>query len=337
MYLATTALLLLLLIVSRADWSQSWKKTSSAIAPHYLSNKNVYMSFLVNIAKQRGISLEVFELMVHDDKDNCNMDLDPSHKILLHISDEHNVVLAGGRGVHPSVRSGRVPTRDNSSFYLVRLNYPSCVAASDIVLEYSNMNIQNLRLSGFYDSEFLNKYVYVPPMPFAYDPLKKNHSLHVMITTFGYPSPGDRRSIISSEIGNNLIDIRNVHYSSLDEYAAHLDEARILVNVHQTPHHHTLEEFRILPALLRGVIVVSEWVPLQDTIFFAEYIIFAPYNEIVKTAIHVNENYNEIWNRIYGNTSYIRRTLSLALNNSYASLDRLIVNVSLKKNITFQR
>ena len=37
-----------------------------------------------------------------------------------------------------------------------------------------------------------------------------------------------------------------------------LDSTQILINVHTTAHHHTLEEYRVLPALLRGCVVVSE-------------------------------------------------------------------------------
>ncbi len=36
----------------------------------------------------------------------------------------------------------------------------------------------------------------------------------------------------------------------------------ILINVHQTSHHHTLEELRLLPALLRSMAIVSEETPL---------------------------------------------------------------------------
>ncbi|KAJ1406437.1 hypothetical protein B484DRAFT_456818 [Ochromonadaceae sp. CCMP2298] len=78
------------------------------------------------------------------------------------------------------------------------------------------------------------------------------------------------------------------------------DDAKILINVHQTYWHHTLEEFRVLPSLQRGVIVVSEWVPAIETIPFHEYMIFAPYEELVATVAEVLGNYSHYHERIFG-------------------------------------
>ena len=73
-----------------------------------------------------------------------------------------------------------------------------------------------------------------------------------------------------------------------------------MVNVHQTNTHHSLEENRLLPALLRGVIIVSEEVPLVHTIPYHEYLIFCPYDDIAEVAEHVHRNYEFFFERIHG-------------------------------------
>ena len=320
-------------------WSAPWNEAVQKIAPHYLSNKNVYMSFLSDISRRFNISEEVFVVKTRlPPAEDCIPEGNSStaRNIVIHFSDEHNVVLPGGRHLPSNSRVGRVPTKDGNGFYLVCLNYPVCVDAADIVLEYSNMNIQNIRLSGFHSDAFLRKFVYIPAIPLVYEPAKLNHSLRLrpMMTTFGYTNPrGDRRTEINEQINALRIRIENIHYNSLEEYEARLDETQILVNVHQTPHHHTLEEFRVLPALLRGVLIVSEWVPLQEALPFRDYVIFAPYDELVSTAAKVFNNYTHYWQLFFGNHSKLNETLALMRTVSYNALATRVLDIALQKKI----
>ena len=48
---------------------------------------------------------------------------------------------------------------------------------------------------------------------------------------------------------------------------------KILINIHQTDHHHTFEELRVLPALQCGVLVICEHSPLSNLIPGNDYII----------------------------------------------------------------
>ena len=56
--------------------------------------------------------------------------------------------------------------------------------------------------------------------------------------------------------------------------------AEVVVNVRQTDHHDTLEELRVLPALLCGAIVVSEDVPLRSLVPYERFVIWADYERI---------------------------------------------------------
>jgi len=79
------------------------------------------------------------------------------------------------------------------------------------------------------------------------------------------------------------------------------NKAKILINVHQTEHHHTFEELRVLPALLNGVIIISEDVPLKEKIPYSDFIIWCDYDKICEKTLEVSENYEKYYNEIFTN------------------------------------
>ena len=80
-------------------------------------------------------------------------------------------------------------------------------------------------------------------------------------------------------------------------------KTKILVNIHQTDHHHTLEELRILPALQCGVLVICEKTPINENkllnVEYDDYIIWATYDGIVQKTIEVMENYEKYFHDIF--------------------------------------
>ena len=76
-----------------------------------------------------------------------------------------------------------------------------------------------------------------------------------------------------------------------DEMMTMMDRTKILLNVHQSDDHWTLEELRVLPALLRGVVVISESVPLSGVIPYGHKIILTPYEQFVDTVVKIHSNY----------------------------------------------
>ena len=80
--------------------------------------------------------------------------------------------------------------------------------------------------------------------------------------------------------------------------------SKILVNIHQTDHHHTLEEYRIVPALLYGCIIISEYVPLIDSIPFHSFILFTSFDNITAVMKDVIQNYDTYWENIFGKRLY---------------------------------
>jgi hypothetical protein len=71
-----------------------------------------------------------------------------------------------------------------------------------------------------------------------------------------------------------------------------MDKYKILVNIHQTDHYQTLEELRVLPALMTGILVISEDSPYKEHIPFSKHIIWSTYDNIVDTINNVLDNYD---------------------------------------------
>ena len=76
-------------------------------------------------------------------------------------------------------------------------------------------------------------------------------------------------------------------------------KTKILINIHQTDHHDTIEELRILPAIQCGVIVISEISPLSELVHYHPYIIWTSYDTILDKANEVLENYDEYHKSIF--------------------------------------
>ncbi len=83
------------------------------------------------------------------------------------------------------------------------------------------------------------------------------------ITTYD-PTQPRRKDLIERLQKHGIHVINRNRISGKANLMALYDSTAILINVHQIPHHRTLEEFRVLPALLRGVVIVCENSPLTD-------------------------------------------------------------------------
>ncbi|RTL71088.1 MAG: hypothetical protein EKK41_11755 [Hyphomicrobiales bacterium] len=75
--------------------------------------------------------------------------------------------------------------------------------------------------------------------------------------------------------------------------------AKILINIRQTDHHHTLEELRVLPALLGGVVVVSEDAPLRDRCGYDGHIVWGRLADLPGIVRDVESNYAAYRARIF--------------------------------------
>ena len=212
--------------------------------------------------------------------------------VLADVQFEHLLVLPGGRDARATAATGFAP-------YIVRTPASLAHAAAELVVEYSRPNIEHLRRSG----ASVDRAVYVPPLLWPYEPgVGSGRRIRFLVTFAGHSRTPRRADFLRScrRAGLDVVAVGNA--STAASLRALLDSTQILINVHTTAHHHTLEEYRVLPALLRGCVVVSEDVPLAREVPYADSIVFAPYERLVATAARVGREYASAWAATHGPT-----------------------------------
>lgn len=256
-----------------------------------------YYNYSVNLLKmwlaKNNISINIIVGNYNHNFNNTN------RTIKIDIQCEHTLVKTGGRSVQQHIY-GNVPC--DGGTYLIRVDNFNYYNSIDYIIEYSLPNIYNLSTNDIFE-EYLNKNIYIAPLLFA--PNFTSLTRKNIITMFT-----DNSNCRRSEILNCLKQL-SVEFTSVSNcytndclYDIYKD-SKILVNVHQTDHHHTFEELRVLPALLSGVIIVSEDVPLKEKIPYSDYIVWSSYDNIAQTVKDVSDNYEYYFNKIFSDTELI--------------------------------
>lgn len=210
---------------------------------------------------------------------------------------EHILVKPGGRDSE-GAPTGTTPLPDGSGRYLVRVADHAHLRNQDAVIEYSLGNLEHLRSSGHYP-DLLAKSCYIAPLLFAANLLPGNRSRAMLTLMADVRQPRRARFLAAAAAaGLPLTNVRGVY--GTEALAALFDDTRILINLRQTDSHDTLEELRVLPALLRGVIVISEDVPLRSSVPYHEYIVWCRYDELVACAQAVHADYAGQHRRLFG-------------------------------------
>ena len=227
--------------------------------------------------------------------------LDSNKKtIRVDINHEHTLVK-GDQLVYPhNAPNGKISYINNSSKkYKVSLYSYDELKKSDIIIEYSNANIENLKGSNLY-SEFSKKLMYIAPAFYDLYVSKDTRNIDCL-TTFINQEVARRKKLIENIKAEN-INLTNVNNAFSKEDLQNLyKNTKILVNIHQTDGNHTFEELRVLPALLCGCIVVAEDSPLKELIPYTNCVIWSPYKDIVQKVKEVSDNYDKYFNDIFGN------------------------------------
>jgi len=257
---------------------------------------NDYYQNIVNLIKnilENNPNLEINILLC----DNYNFD-NNNKTLKININYEHTLVKKGGRSVKDNTPFGNVNViNDSSNKYLVRIDNYDILNISDIIIDYSNANIYNVKSCPIYNS-FSKKHIYISSS--IYNPyfIKENRNI-TTLTTF-INTNEDRRKKLLKNIHNQKIQHTNINNCFQENELQHiLKKTKIIINIHQTPHHHTLEELRVLPALECGVIVISEQSPLLENIPFSDLIIWTNYDNIVQKTKEVINNYDFFYNKIF--------------------------------------
>jgi hypothetical protein len=238
--------------------------------------------------------------------------------IRIDIQCEHTLVKREGRSVN-QVIFGKT-TDEIGEKYLVRIDKFDYFNSLDYVIEYSYANYYHIFTSDLFN-DYIKKNIVIEPIIF--DTNFSKDSRHKIITLFT-PNINQRRDYILNQLKTENIVIEEVS-NCFDNFCLKnlYNKTKIMVNIHQTDHHHTLEELRILPALSQGVIIVSENVPLKETIPYSEYIIWSDYGNLAKTTKIVEENYEYYFKKIFNKK--LQKILDNVLNDNKTKLLNLFI------------
>jgi hypothetical protein len=216
--------------------------------------------------------------------------------VKLDIQSEHTLVKLGGRSVDEIIY-GDINLLDGDGKYLIRVPNYKYYSQLDGTIEYSMPNIVNLSTNPLF-ADYLSKAIYIAPT--IYDTPDFQQKEKVDTITLISSNHSDRRSRFFQDMQTKKLEVTNVQ-NVFDRYSLKrlYDRSRIMVNLHQTDHHHTFEELRVLPALFNGTIIVAEDVPLKHTIPYADSIVWSSYNDLAETVRDVQNNYEWYFKRIF--------------------------------------
>ncbi len=228
---------------------------------------------------------------------------------------EHTLVKKGGRSVTEVVH-GSIPTDENDT-YLVRVDNFDYYKNLDGIIEYSMPNILNLQSAHREDiKEYSKKCKYIAPLIYPEDTLG-NHPRSGVFTLFSIGS-SPRRDVFHR-------DTKIENYSNIfckDTLADLYRNKAIMVNLHQTDHHHTFEELRVLPAVSQGLVVIAEESPLKQFIPYSDSIIWATLDDIPSIVSEVEDNYTYYRSKLI--TESLQETLQTLRKNNKENTKNLI-------------
>ena len=159
-----------------------------------------------------------------------------------------------------------------------------------------------MRDCGFFD-HYLSRVAHVAPLLFDAQLACGDRDITVLSLIYDLTQPRRKRFYeLARGAGMPIRNVRNVF--DKQGLCRLYDRTRILVNLRQTDHHDTLEELRVLPALLGGVVVVSEDVPLRKTIPYYRSIVWTDYAGLVDTVRDVHRDYERYHRRLFGDGAF---------------------------------
>jgi hypothetical protein len=264
---------------------------------------------------------------------------DDPPKIFISFNSEHMLVLPGGRDSATSVTGSTKSMYDDGRNYLVRIDNHEFLKNLDIIIDYSIPNIVHVKGSRDFD-DFTRKHVYIAPTLYnnLSQPPKDGRTVFSLTT---FTNTNDRRGILIQRMNelslrqhtpNGVIEQKHLNVTNC--YDSHqlcelYKRTRILINIHQTDHHHTLEELRVLPALQCGVIVISEMSPLYQEVPYHDSIIWTTFENIVDTVKKVFTNYDKYYEEIFiHKTPKTLVTLSQLDDTNYRTLEERILSAA---------
>ena len=213
----------------------------------------------------------------------------------------------------------KIPESQNQ--YLVRVVNLDKLEKSDIVFDYSRINLINIKSSTQFKN-LADKTFCISPAIYAIKPqhfIQNATRTYDTVTMFGNPDEGRRKAFLEE------LSRRQIHFQNVNNTFEHVDllyqKTKILINIRQTDHHDTLEELRVLPALRCGVIVISEIAPFCELTRYAKFVIWGKLEDLPDLVLSVQRNYAQVHAKIFGGHAFYRRMQRISRCNELVSLE----------------
>lgn len=250
---------------------------------------------------------------------------------------EHNLVYGPWFSKLPKSNVSIISPPYGHDYYRLRIQNLEKYMISDLIIEYSQPNFYHMKSSHLLPPVIEEKVVYVPSLQYTYiveendnrDNSNPNRPLNIISTCSKIVGRRQQAFKMLEGKGIKVTNFRNL--SQAEDLMRVFSTAKIVLNIHQTDYHHTAEEFRLLPALLCGAVVVSEDVPLRETIPYQRYIIWTNLTSFPNTLKDITNNYQAYYDRIHGLQSELKRIFREMKEDSLKSLERRLLRVMEEK------
>jgi hypothetical protein len=281
---------------------------------------NYIFELIVKFINEEKINLHI--IVGNQQIDLNSFDNNFSNNLLkISINFEHTLVKKGGRDTFNSP-IGNIKTIEGDE-YLVRIDKFNENIKSDIIIDYSVPNIKNILESGLFN-EYSKKVIYIAPLLYEEKYEKKNREINCLTTFININEPR-RKNLIDNIKNINLSHININNCFDKNELEKLYLNTKVMINIHQTEHHHTFEELRVLPALLCGIIVICEDSPLKESIPYNDFVIWSTYDNILDKTSEVLNNYEFYYNKIFGNTATLKQTILSLKEQNYNNLKTMFI------------
>lgn len=235
-----------------------------------------------------------------------NISLQIEHTLLKPDTTNTALTFSGGLGI---------PNQEK--LYLVRVDNFEKLKQADVVIDYSRINLFNIRscsdLLAYSQKTFCIS-------PTLYSLRLSTVGRSGIITLFGNPNI-PRRKLFLEDLDKNQVISKNISgvYFGVEEI---YQKAKIVINIRQSDMYDTLEELRVLPALRSGAIVICENAPYMEKTAYSQFVIWGSIEEIPNLAIEVEKNYEAVHRRIFGdgsdNSLFVKRMRRIEKCNELA-------------------
>lgn len=254
------------------------------------------------------------------------------HITYVYFNLEHTMVRIGARDTSGGRDSmDRPPSNvavvgvgeDNHEKYLIHLDNHDILKTKHIIIDYSILNVIHMANCGKY-LDFAKKMTCVSPI--LYRPMNfssRNRGIACLTTYVNTNEP--RRRQLLDKTGSKITNVNNC-FSDDKSQSLYLN-TKVMINTHQTNHHHVVEELRILPAICCGVIVVCERSPLTEHLPYKNFVVWSDYDTIIEKVDEVLKNYESYYNIIYGDIGKLNAVLNKMENDNYNNLNNKIKEI----------